>query len=75
MSFDLLAAAFLATIYFTNYFSDETQLLRGLSFYFFGYAIVWFLTIVVSKKFPQNYLKLGQWILLLAIGLLITFGI
>jgi hypothetical protein len=76
ISFDLLLATFgLGLINFTNYFDNEKTLLQVLSFYFLGYAIVWALTIAISKQFHKNYLKLGQWILLLLISGLIYFGI
>ncbi len=73
-SFDLLLATIgLGLINFTNYFDNEKTLLKILSIYFLGYAIAWAFTIVISKQFPKNYLKLGQWILLLMIsGLIIT---
>ena len=75
VSFDLLFASIgLALINFTNYFDNEKTLLQILTIYFLGYAIVWALTIAVSKQFPKNYLKLGQWILLMTISGLIYFG-
>ena len=76
ISFDLLFATFgLATINFTDYFDNEKTLLQILAVYFLGYAIVWALTIAISKQFQNNYLKLGQWILLLLISGLIYLGI
>ncbi len=75
ISFDLLLASIgLALINFTDYFDNEKTLLQILTIYFLGYAIAWALTIVISKQFPKNYLKLGQWILLLLISGLIYFG-
>ena len=75
VSFDLLFATIgLGLINFTNFFDNENTLLKILSIYFLGYAVVWALTIVISKQFPKNYLKLGQWILLLLISGLIYFG-
>ena len=75
VSFDLLFATIgLAIINFTNYFDNETTLLKLLAMYFLGYAVVWTLTICISKRFPKNYLKLGQWGLLLLISGLIYFG-
>jgi hypothetical protein len=74
--FDLLFATIgLGLINFTNYFENEKTLLQILTVYFLGYALVWMLTIAISKQFPKNYLKLGQWILLLLISGLIYFGI
>ncbi len=76
ISFDLLFATVgLALINFTNYFENEKNLLQILAIYFLGYSIVWILTIVISKQFPNNYLKLGQWILLLLIATLLQLGI
>lgn len=76
ISFDLLFATIgLALINFTDYFDNEKTLLQILTVYFLGYAVVWALTIAISKQFPKNYLKLGQWILLLLIATLIKFGI
>lgn len=75
VSFDLLFATIgLGLINFTSFFDNEKTLLQILTIYFFGYAIVWALTIAISKQFPMNYLKLGQWILLLLISGLIYLG-
>jgi hypothetical protein len=75
VSFDLLFASIgLGLINFTDYFENEKTLLQILLVYFFGYAMVWALTITISKQFPKNYLKLGQWILLLLISGLIYFA-
>jgi hypothetical protein len=52
VSFDLLFATIgLALINFTNYFDNEKTLLQILAIYFLGYAIVWALTIAISKQF------------------------
>jgi len=76
VSFDLLFATIgLGVINFTDFFENEKTLLQILTLYFFGYAIVWALTILISKPFSRNYLKLGQWILLLLISGLIYFGL
>lgn len=75
VSFDLLMATVALTlINFTDHFEHEETLLQLLAFYFFGYGIVWVFTITLSKQFPKNYLKLGQWILLFLISGLIYFG-
>lgn len=75
ISFDLLFANIgLALINFTDILNAEKTLLQVLAVYFFGYAIVWFITILVSNSFPKNYLKLGQWILLFALSALIYWG-
>jgi hypothetical protein len=75
ISFDLLFASIaLALINFTNYFDNKNTILQLLSFYFFGYATVWLLVLFISNSFPYNFLKLGQWILLLTISGLIYYG-
>ena len=75
ISFDLLFASIaLALINFTNYFENKKTILQLLSIYFFGYAIVWFIVIIISPSFPSNFINLGQWILLLTIGGLIKYG-
>lgn len=74
--FDLLFATFgLGLINFTDYLKNEKLLLQILSVYFFGYGFVWLIGITISKSFPKNYLKLGQWILLWLISGLIYWGI
>lgn len=76
ISFDLLFATIgLGMINFTNYFANEKTLLQIMTVYFLGYAVAWALTIAISKQFPKNYLKLGQWILLLFISGLIYLGL
>ncbi len=75
VSFDLLFASIgLTLINFTDFFNDEKTLLQILEVYYFGYAIVWAITIYFSKPFKKNFLKLGQWILLLIISVLIYCG-
>lgn len=75
ISFDLLFASIaLALVSFTNYFENKKTILQLLSNYFFGYAIIWFLVIFISPSFPNNFINLGQWILLLTIGGLIKYG-
>lgn len=75
VSFDLLFATIgLVLINFTDYFENEKTLLQILTIYFLGYTMIWAFTIAISKRFPKNYLKLGQWILLFLISGLIYFG-
>lgn len=74
ISFDLLFASIgLALINFTDFFDNEKTLLQILSLYFLGYSIAWSFTILISKQFPKNYLRLGQWILLFVISGLIYY--
>lgn len=75
VSFDLLFASIgLAVINFSDLLEAEKTLLQVLSIYFLGYAVVWFITILSSKSFPKNYLKLGQWMLLLLLSSLVYWG-
>jgi hypothetical protein len=75
ISFDLLFASMgLGLVNFTSFFEHEKTILQVLALYFFGYALVWFLTIALSKPFKNHYLKLGQWLLLLIIGGLVWTG-
>jgi hypothetical protein len=76
VSFDLLFAGIgLGLINFTDFLKNEELLLQILAIYFSGYGIVWIIGIAVSRKFPKNYLKLGQWILLWLISGLIYWGL
>lgn len=75
ISFDLLFATLgLAIVNFTDILAAEKTLLQVLAVYFLGYAIAWFMTILISKSFPKNYLKLGQWMLLLLLSGLVHWG-
>jgi hypothetical protein len=75
ISFDLLFATVgLAIINFTEFLPNEKLLLQILTIYFLGYAVIWFITIFISKTFKKNFLKLGQWMLLLIISGLIYWG-
>lgn len=75
-SIDLLFASLgIFFIYFTDYFNEEHVLLGILALYFFAYAVAWLIGIFISKKFPKNYLKLGQWALLFAISGLLYYAI
>ncbi|MCI5056407.1 MAG: hypothetical protein MRY83_09890 [Flavobacteriales bacterium] len=76
VSLDLLLASIgLSLINFTDYLPSEKLLLQILAIYFLGYGIVWLIGTSISKRFPKNYLKLGQWILLWLISGLIYIGI
>jgi len=75
ISFDLLFATIgLAIINFTELLDCENLLLKILSLYFLGYGIFWLIGIVISQSFPKSYLKLGQWILLWIISVLLYLG-
>lgn|SRR5699024_5916784 len=71
----LMAAIGLTLINFTSVFDkSKILLLTIMSIYFLMYAIAFFVSIVISKQFPKNHLKLGQWILLLLTSGLIYLG-
>lgn len=75
ISFDLLFASIaLALVNFSKFFEQPKSILQLLSLYFFGYAIVWILILLISKSFPYNFLQLGQWMLLLTISGLLYYG-
>ena len=75
ISIDLLfASLILALVSFTKTFNQPKTVLNLLTIYFLSYAIVWFLVILISPTFPNNFLKLGQWLLLLTISGLIYWG-
>jgi len=75
ISFDLLFASIaLALVNFSNFFDHRKGVLQLLSFYFFGYTIVWLFVLLISDSFPDNFLKLGQWMLLATISGLIYYG-
>ncbi|MBC9796026.1 hypothetical protein [Sinomicrobium weinanense] len=76
VSFDLLFASIgLGIINFTDFLENEKLLLQILAIYFLGYGIVFLIVITISRKFPKNYLKLGQWILLWLISGLLYWGL
>lgn len=65
ISFYLLFATIeLGLINFTEYLENEKLLLKILALDFLRRGIAWIIGIASSKKFPKNYLKIGQWILL-----------
>lgn len=75
ISFDLLFATLgMALFTFTDILTNEIQLLQIMSLYFFGYGMVWIITLVISKSFPKNFVKLEQWILLWTISGLTFLG-
>lgn len=75
ISFDLLMATLiLLAINFTTWVRQEVFMLQLMTIYFSGYAVFWLVTIIVSKSFAKNYLKLGQWILLIVISALLYGG-
>ena len=75
ISYDLLLATIvLFLLNFTTIIENRRNTLLFMQVFFFGYALVWLLTIRFSKPFAKNYIKLCQWLLLLTIALLIHFS-
>jgi hypothetical protein len=70
----LLAFIGLTLINFTEHVKEKSLILTLLSIYFFAYGLAFLLTLIISKKFKNNFLKLGQWLLLFAIAGLIFWG-
>lgn len=75
VSTDLLFAALLSSIVnFSDVIVQKQFILYILSLYFFVYGSVWLLIITISPKFPGNYFKLVQWLLLWIISGLLYWG-
>ena len=76
VSIDFLFATIgLALINFTDYFKETKLLLHLLALYFLGYGIAFLITLIISKKFPNSFFKMWQWLLMFVISALIYFGI
>ncbi|MEO0896615.1 MAG: hypothetical protein AAFY71_09470 [Bacteroidota bacterium] len=76
ISLDLLFASLgLGLILFTDILPSEELLLKILSFYFGAYGIIWIFILLISPSFSGKFMKLGQWLLLIMISLLIFGGI
>ncbi len=70
----LLAFIGLTLINFTEHVKEKSLILTLLSAYFFAYGLAFLLTLIISKKSKNSFLKLGQWLLLFAIAGLIYWG-
>ena len=70
----LLASIGLILINFTDYFTDKKLMLNILALYFFLYGLAFLITLFISKKFPNSFIKLWQWLLMFIISGLIYFG-
>ena len=70
----LLAFIGLTLINFTEHVKEKSLILTLLSIYFFAYGLAFLLTLIISKKFKNNFSKLRQWLLLFAIAGLIYWG-
>ncbi|MEM7512531.1 MAG: hypothetical protein AAF388_16470, partial [Bacteroidota bacterium] len=69
VSVDLLLATIgLALLNFTDLLQPREVYLQLLAIYFLAYGVAWFLVILISTSFKKNYLRLGQWMLLLVIA-------
>ena len=71
----LLAFIGLTLINFTEYVEEKSFILTLLALYFFPYGLAFLTTLLVSKKFKNSFLRLGQWLLLFTIAGLIYWGI
>jgi len=75
VSIDFLFATIgLFLINFTDYFKDTKLLLNLLAIYFMGYAVAFFVTLMLSTKFENIYSKMWQWILMLLNATFIFLG-
>lgn len=75
VSFDLFWVTLgLTLINFTDLLPAKTTLLYVLAVYAAGTGIAWLLAVLISPRFPQNLLRLGQWMLLIGIGGLVLWG-
>ena len=75
VSIDFLFATIgLTLINFTDYFKETQFFLNLLAFYFLGYGIAFLVTLIISKKFPNIFLKMWQWLLMFVIAALIYWG-
>ena len=70
----LFAAVGLTLINFTDYFENKELLLRILAIYFLGYGVAFLITLMISKKFPNSFFKLWQWLLMFILSSLIYWG-
>ena len=76
ISIDLLiASVVMSLINFTSILPQEMFLIKILAFCFSAYAVVWLLGILISPKFQMSFLKLGQWLLLAVIAVLLYLGV
>ena len=70
----LLASIGLTLLNFTEYFSDKKLLLTILAVYFFAYGLAYLMTLIISRKFPNSFIKLWQWLLMFIISGLLYVG-
>ena len=70
----LMAAIFLFLMLFSEIVQDKIFFMRLLSIYFLAYGLIFLLVITLTKSFPNNYLKIGQWLLMLLLSGIIYWG-
>lgn len=70
----LLATIGITLINFTEYFSEKKLLLNLLAIYFLAYGFAFLITFIISRKFPNIFIKLWQWLLMFVIAGLIYNG-
>ncbi len=70
----LLSTIGLTLVNFTNYFNDEKLILNILAIYFLAYGLAFLITLIISCKLPNSFMKLWQWLLMFLISGLIYFG-
>ncbi len=71
----LLAFIGLTLINFTEHVQEKSLILTLLALYFLSYGLAFFIALIISKKFKNSFLRLGQWLLLFTIAGLIYWGI
>jgi hypothetical protein len=71
----LLAFIGLTLINFTEHVKEKSFILTLMALYFFAYGLAFLITLLISKKFKNSFLRLGQWLLLFTIAGLIYWGI
>lgn len=58
----------LPVINFTNLIPNENFILKLISIYLLLWAVVFMVMILLSKRFQNRFIKLGQWILFLVLS-------
>ncbi|MEM6264539.1 MAG: hypothetical protein AAGI38_18645 [Bacteroidota bacterium] len=74
ISIDLLMASIGLGLAIWSNLPYRTFLLQLFAGYFLLYGAIWLVVIFISRSFKNNYLRLGQWMLLWVIGVLVWSG-
>lgn len=75
ISADLLTSAIVLTlITFTDIIGQKDGVLLVIAGYFLVQALVWLVSIAMSTSFRNNFVRLGQWLLLITVAVLILLG-